>query len=543
MKTKKANFYPTTKVKMRNDKKSIWMVFILLVMVGILQSILSNPMEAATGNKKLVVILDASGSMWGQVDGKAKIDIAREVLTGIIRDLPENIHVGLTAYGHRKKDDCNDVEELVAVGPQNREKLLEKLRSIQPKGKTLISLSVEKTAEKLKNSEEEFFILLVSDGKETCASDPCEVVKKLKSYGIQFRMYVIGFDVTEEEKAQLSCMTKAGGGEYYPANNARQFKNAFQKITDRVTVGEGPGKLELSKTTFAPLEKIVVKFTAQPDYASNAWVGIIPSHVSHGDEVINDQHDLSYQHLNKKISGTLIFTAPKKTGGYDLRMFNSDAGGKEVASVTFKVEGQLEKGSLKLDKTVYEPGEEIRVEFKAKSYFKPDAWIGIIPSWVPHGKEVDADAHDLTYQKIHGRLEDTMVFRAPTDEGSYDIRMFDTDYFGDEVASVSFEVKGKLTGSLRCEPTVVKPGGMIKVHFETSTNFAQNAWIGIIPSHVPHGSESVNDQHDLAYQYLNKRISGTLTFKAPTKPGSYDFRMHDTDNNGKEVASVTFIVK
>ena len=43
---------------------------------------------SATGN--LVLILDASGSMWGQVEGTAKIAIAKEVLTGLVEALPDD---------------------------------------------------------------------------------------------------------------------------------------------------------------------------------------------------------------------------------------------------------------------------------------------------------------------------------------------------------------------------------------------------------------------------------------------------------------------
>jgi Ca-activated chloride channel family protein len=64
----------------------------------------------------MMFILDASGSMWGQVEGKAKITIAKEVLVGLIENLPEGLNVGLVAYGHRRKGDCKDVEELVPLG-------------------------------------------------------------------------------------------------------------------------------------------------------------------------------------------------------------------------------------------------------------------------------------------------------------------------------------------------------------------------------------------------------------------------------------------
>ena len=96
--------------------------------------------------------------------------------------------------------------------------------------------------------------------------------------------------------------------------------------------------------------------------------------------------------------------------------------------------------------------------------------------------------------------------------------------------------------ALRLEKTLFAPGEEIRVSFQASRGYAANAWVGIIPSTVPHGSEAVNDQYDLTYQYLRKRVAGELFFKAPVRPGAYDLRMHDTDNRGREVASVSFRV-
>lgn len=46
--------------------------------------------------------------MWGQVEGTAKITIAKDVLTSLVTDLPQDLNVGLVAYGHRRKGDCRD---------------------------------------------------------------------------------------------------------------------------------------------------------------------------------------------------------------------------------------------------------------------------------------------------------------------------------------------------------------------------------------------------------------------------------------------------
>ncbi|MFH1829846.1 MAG: Tudor-knot domain-containing protein [Pseudomonadota bacterium] len=97
--------------------------------------------------------------------------------------------------------------------------------------------------------------------------------------------------------------------------------------------------------------------------------------------------------------------------------------------------------------------------------------------------------------------------------------------------------------SLKITTKSVGPGEEITVEYKTPKGYKENAWIGIIPSNIEHGSEATNDKHDVAYTYLKGSTSGTFTFKAPIKPGSYDFRMHDTDAGGTEVASVTFRVE
>lgn len=70
----------------------------------------------------------------------------------------------------------------------------------------------------------------------------------------------------------------------------------------------------------------------------------------------------------------------------------------------------------------------------------------------------------------------------------------------------------------------------------------QQALIGIIPSNIPHGDEEVNDAHDVTYQYLEGRTSGTLVFTAPSS-GYWDLRMHSSDSSGVEIATVSFTTR
>ena len=206
--------------------------------------------------------------------------------------------------------------------------------------------------------------------------------------------------------------------------------------------------------------------------------------------------------------------------------------------------------SLWMDKLEFAPGEAITLHFTAPPGLPTSAWIGIIPSDIPHGSESTNDQHDISYQYLDGMTSGTMTFSAPTTPGTYDFRMHDTDSGGVELKSATFTVAasgggggGGAGASLSLAKTVYAPGESITVSFTAPPGLPTSAWVGIIPSSVSHGDEATNDMHDIAYQYLNGMTSGTMTFSAPNMIGTYDFRMNDNDSGGRELTSITFMVQ
>src|SRR5689334_18088360 len=71
---------------------------------------------------RAIIVLDASGSMWAQIDGKSRIEIARDTLKQVLAGVPAELELGFMAYGHRTKGDCSDIEMLVdpAAGTADR---------------------------------------------------------------------------------------------------------------------------------------------------------------------------------------------------------------------------------------------------------------------------------------------------------------------------------------------------------------------------------------------------------------------------------------
>ena len=86
-----------------------------------------------------------------------------------------------------------------------------------------------------------------------------------------------------------------------------------------------------------------------------------------------------------------------------------------------------------------------------------------------------------------------------------------------------------------------KSGENIDFSF-TAPELPGDAWIGIVPAEIPHGDEAVNDQHETSYKYLEGRTSGGFTLPNPGL-GEWTLRLHDTDDNGRELAYVPFKVE
>jgi hypothetical protein len=80
--------------------------------------------------------------------------------------------------------------------------------------------------------------VVISDGKETCAGDPCAAVREARAAGVKMQVHVIGFDVTPEESKQLRCIAEAGEGKYFAAKNAPELKQVLTQVKKEVGAAE-----------------------------------------------------------------------------------------------------------------------------------------------------------------------------------------------------------------------------------------------------------------------------------------------------------------
>lgn len=186
-------------------------------------------LAAQDENRDVMVVFDMSGSMWGQVDGMAKVEIARTAFDGLLTDWDtNNTRTGLIAYGHRERGNCADIETLATPGDGSDIATL--VAGLTPIGMTPLSDAVRQAAEVLRFTEEAATVVLLSDGVENCSADPCAVGAELEALGLDFTAHVIGFDIADGDKAQLQCLADTTGGQYFDASDAGELANAMDGV-------------------------------------------------------------------------------------------------------------------------------------------------------------------------------------------------------------------------------------------------------------------------------------------------------------------------
>jgi Ca-activated chloride channel family protein len=237
-----------------------------------LSLLLAVPAIAA---ERVIIILDGSGSMWAQIDGEARISIARDTLNEVLGAVPDDLELGFMSYGHREKGSCDDIEVLVQPAAGTASAIANAAAGINPKGKTPISAAVKMAAEDLRYMEEKSTVILITDGLETCEADPCALASELENAGVDFTTHVVGFGLTDEEGRQVACLAENTGGQYFQASDGDALGEALTTTVAQATVEPEPQpEPEPAAVEFNFDPQIVLSEGAEepsPDAVSPVW--------------------------------------------------------------------------------------------------------------------------------------------------------------------------------------------------------------------------------------------------------------------------------
>jgi hypothetical protein len=178
-------------------------------------------------NPRIEMIMDASGSMREKkrrIDGRLKIEVAKDVMRELIEGLPAGIEVAFRVYGRRvregQKGDCQDSELLVPFGSLDKPRLQREVAGIRALGTTPLSYSLLKAGEDFAGQAGEKIIILVTDGKEECGMDPADAARILVEQGLNVRVNVVGFALAEEKtKEDMNRVAAITGGRFFDAQD------------------------------------------------------------------------------------------------------------------------------------------------------------------------------------------------------------------------------------------------------------------------------------------------------------------------------------
>ena len=185
----------------------------------------TNPAFAQTP-RSVALVLDASGSMNAKLpDKQTRIEAAKAAVADLVAKMDGSTRLAFRAYGHQsapQKRDCKDTALLVGFDSvsTNKAEIIAKAQQIEARGYTPITHSLILAAQDLQKEEGERIIVLVSDGQETCATDPCVVAKALAAADAKLAIHTIGFGVGAAARTQLQCIANVARGSYFDANNA-----------------------------------------------------------------------------------------------------------------------------------------------------------------------------------------------------------------------------------------------------------------------------------------------------------------------------------
>lgn len=190
-----------------------------------------------TGKVNIEVILDASGSMAGQIDGRTKFQIAMEGLSAFVEQLPPHVNLGLRVYGHRgsnresdKEYSCAGSDMIYPFARLDRNAFIDAVESVGPTGWTALGLSLERALDDFNRFDQPNnanLVYLLTDGKETCGGQPAQAAAALNASGIGAIVNVIGFDIDDEQQEELKRIASSGGGEYFSANDLAELTEVF----------------------------------------------------------------------------------------------------------------------------------------------------------------------------------------------------------------------------------------------------------------------------------------------------------------------------
>ena len=471
---------------------------------------------AQADHPNTIIVIDGSGSMWGQIDGRPKLEIARETLADVLVDFPADRGLGLLAYGHRRKGDCSDIELLVSPAPGTAPQVLSTSNTMRFLGKTPLTDAVRRAALDLRSTEEAATVILITDGVETCAGDPCALGRELEQSGVDFTAHVVGFGLQGAETTALQCLATETGGRYFDANDAQGLRDALDQTLVAPVVQEAKNALPPAPLATLRAPQNVgrgTRFEVQ-------WTG--PARA--GDYIDIAPFDGAGTHSLDSVpvqagSESVALTMPAELGEYVLRYVQPLTAEEQAMIADGTRERTLALRSIvavDVDRFIDAPATAGQGAMVQVVWGGPGGAGDYIALY--HSETTNTDAWLAAYPLDGGS---PVAVQMPLDTGRYALRYIVSGAGGEAVlVSDEIEVTGARIGLNA--PDLIQPGAEFTVTW--SGPGGPRDWIDLVDA----GTEGLYASDGLAEYssaYLRDSTEGrAITLTAPEAPGTYDLR-------------------
>jgi Ca-activated chloride channel family protein len=186
---------------------------------------------AADSPASLVIIFDASRTMWGKFTGdrQSKLVLVRDALRHSLASLRPETRVGLASFGHRRVSDCSDVQLIQPPDRIDTNRILTALDKLNPKGKEPLTLALREAARAFSDATGSKSIVLIHDDLDQCQLDPCAALPDIQKMAPGVAIHVIGLGLKKDEIRRMSCLTGPTGGRLFDAQSASQISLAVDE--------------------------------------------------------------------------------------------------------------------------------------------------------------------------------------------------------------------------------------------------------------------------------------------------------------------------
>ncbi|MFH1285825.1 MAG: VWA domain-containing protein [Candidatus Micrarchaeota archaeon] len=176
----------------------------------------------------VVLLMDSSGSM----GNKTKMNDSKSAAFAAIDAFDDNTNFALISFG----DGWCRGPDLRVGFTSNKGDVKFSASKLEPFGGTLIAKSLQYSYDYIEQNldykqTDAAYLLLFTDGEETCGGNPCETARVYSSWGIGKKVptYTIAYMLGDNESAkdELKCIANVTGGRYYEAPTPDALREAF----------------------------------------------------------------------------------------------------------------------------------------------------------------------------------------------------------------------------------------------------------------------------------------------------------------------------